>query len=111
MNEYMDRRGTPQEVADAMEYLRRYRDEQMPTTGIELEQAMWLVINDRCDAPAWHDKPTCPGWWLCVSEVKSMWKDSKVSTFQFWTQEDLDRGCPFHTSRVFGPIPADEVQP
>lgn len=50
--------------------------------------------------PAWHDAPTCPGWWVCVRERYG------------WVMVDVrDGSSPRFKARWFGPIPADEVKP
>lgn len=63
-----------------------------------------------CDTPAWHDRPTCPGLWLSMHEPSSPIGASFLKFLQSMTmllleKEDLDRGAPFFSLRVYGPIP------
>lgn len=67
------------------------------------------VVNDfdsRRDGmvPSWHKRPTGPGFWFCWREQQS------GSLIQFGmlfklTAEDIQRGSPFRTACVYGPIP------
>lgn len=56
-------------------------------------------------APAWRDRPTGPGMWACAldDDVRApfMWVALKLDA------DDIARGVPFHTQRVYGPIPED----
>lgn len=53
--------------------------------------------------PRWLKRPTGPGLWVCVG--------GRGGALSGWTgalqlsQLDLDRGAPFETVAVFGPIP------
>ena len=47
------------------------------------------------NAPAWHDRPTCPGLWVCGGVVRRV------------TESDLGRWESFVQFRVYGPIPED----
>ena len=51
--------------------------------------------------PQWRDKPSEPGWWVCSNHSRE-WYASAL----FLTQDDLDRGAPFFSLAVYGPIPA-----
>ncbi len=52
--------------------------------------------------PAWHDRPTGPGLWVCTLRDKRRgWAAVKLDA------EDLASGAPRFTSRVYGPIPED----
>jgi hypothetical protein len=53
--------------------------------------------------PQWMDRPSTPGMWLCVPSKGNTFKQIVVCDLD---QSDIDRGAPFHTSRVYGPIPA-----
>lgn len=54
----------------------------------------------------WMDKPSCPGIWVCVGVD---WADGSFPPAVIdLSQEDLDRGAPFRTTRVYGPIPKDD---
>ncbi len=55
--------------------------------------------------PAWHDKPTGPGLWVCWFHPRG--GKVQMPSVVDLAEEDLDRGAPFYTSRVYGPIPAD----
>ena len=55
--------------------------------------------------PDWHDKPTGPGGWVCRGDGKHALGDRVI--FLELTQEEIDNGAPFHTGRVYGPVPDD----
>ena len=55
--------------------------------------------------PAWRKRPTCPGIWVCVGELEL---DGKFVVLRL-SQDDLDRGSPFRTSQVYGPISEPEI--
>lgn len=68
---------------------------------------------DLCDvivaylaAPQWLPRPSGPGLWVCVPENKSRF--NQITTIDL-TADDLARGAPFYVSRVYGPIPKDEL--
>ena len=50
------------------------------------------------DEPAWHDRPTGPGLWYCIG-------DKYKGTVVLLSQYDLERGAPFYSTKVYGPIP------
>jgi hypothetical protein len=74
------------------------------------EPAEFLMSDARAIArvaraiPQWMDRPSTPGMWLCVPDNSNTFKQLVVT---WLSQPDLDRGAPFHTRRVYGPIPAD----
>ncbi len=49
---YQDYRGTPEEIEAAVELLHNYRDHEYRITGIELERATWMIVNQRLDQTA-----------------------------------------------------------
>lgn len=55
--------------------------------------------------PAWHKRPTCPGLWVCWEESQPEMLFTISAPLIRMTQMDIDRGCPFATAAVFGPIP------
>jgi len=53
--------------------------------------------------PKWMKRPSCPGIWLCQ-------RSNRLNSPYRWTgldltQDDIDRGAPFATDIVYGPIP------
>jgi len=54
--------------------------------------------------PAWHDRPTGPGLWVCMPDGKQFGRRAEALRL---TEEDLARGAPFHVLRVFGPVPEE----
>lgn len=60
----------------------------------------------------WRDRPTGPGIWLCVKDrVTSDAADSIIrASLLGLNAEDLERGAPFASSRVYGPIPPDDPE-
>lgn len=52
--------------------------------------------------PRWMDQPDQPGLWLldCVTQ-----KGNLRWSAMWLEQDDLDRGAPFGTTRVYGPVP------
>lgn len=48
--------------------------------------------------PDWHERPTMPGYYLCDNGRLDMLS-------LHLTARDIERGAPFHVSRVYGPIP------
>ena len=55
------------------------------------------------ELPAWRDRPTMPGLWVCIGTGRLNGHDTVLKL----TQAVLDTGAPFCTNRVFGPIPLD----
>lgn len=53
--------------------------------------------------PAWHDRPTGPGLWVCLPDGKSV---RQIVTLEL-DEKDIKRGAPFNTPRVYGPIPKE----
>ena len=49
--------------------------------------------------PEWSFRPSGPGIWLCVADEKNRLIGLEL------TDEDLERGAPFRTKCVYGPIP------
>lgn len=49
------------------------------------------------DTSAWRERPTCPGVWICYAD------DRRLVVLNL-TQDDLDRGSPFRTRCVYGPV-------
>jgi hypothetical protein len=66
----------------------------------------------RVDAmiPDWYYRPSGPGIWVCVNWEGPLYTRDFVMRL---TQEEIDRGVPFHTQMVFGPIPEppEEMKP
>lgn len=58
--------------------------------------------------PALHDRPTGPGWWVCVGSPADDGDIGAYTQCLLLDQEDLDRGAPFHTRKVFGPLPLED---
>ena len=56
-------------------------------------------------APAWHKRPTGPGRWLCANTEKSYFINLENWPTLVIDQANLDRGSPFKTCCVYGPIP------
>lgn len=54
-------------------------------------------------APAWRNRPTCPGIWVCVQEEHNG-KPTKSCVLAL-TQDNLNHSTLLFTTRVFGPIP------
>ena len=54
------------------------------------------------DAPRWMDRPDRPGTWVC-DDSAGRYPPIGVNL----TQEMLDKGDPFVSKRVYGPIPED----
>jgi hypothetical protein len=54
--------------------------------------------------PQWMDRPNAPGMWVCLASDKSTFRQPIVC---FLSQYDIDRGAPFYTLRVYGPIPTE----
>lgn len=48
--------------------------------------------------PDWHEKPTMPGLWVCMTRFD---EDYSMQL----TADDIERGKPLSASRVYGPIP------
>lgn len=57
----------------------------------------------RTERPAWHKRPTGPGMWVCWAEDQTA-RIFPIGPILKLTQEDLDRGSPFSTACVYGPI-------
>lgn len=77
------------------------------TRNTSKARSIQLVGNAAPVIPAWHPRPTCPGVWLCPPSKKiAQWVSLALS------QDDINRGAPFLSDAVFGPIPArPEVKP
>ena len=54
------------------------------------------------DTPTWRDRPTLPGLYMCESLPDTIVPNEFVVLDL--DQEDIDRGAPFATKRVYGPI-------
>lgn len=54
-------------------------------------------------APQWMDRPSGPGMWVSIPEPDA-WPSPIV---MYLTEEDIESGVPFHSQRVYGPIPPD----
>jgi len=64
----------------------------------------------RPSAPAWHQRPTGPGRWLCWGEDQSGRIAGPAACVLELSELDLKRGAPFQTSWCYGPIPAPPVK-
>ena len=51
--------------------------------------------------PSWKRRPDVPGLYLCVGTGPI---NGALNGLQL-TQDEIDLGCPFYTSWVYGPIP------
>jgi hypothetical protein len=60
-------------------------------------------------APGWHERPTGPGLWVCMPDLNAFPRLTQIIGLEL-DQEDIDRGAPFNTLCVFGPIPADSKE-
>ena len=60
------------------------------------------VLSEAGPVPAWHKRPTGPGWWVCWSKRKRTRSNDVVL---YLDADDIARGSPFSTSSVYGPIP------
>lgn len=58
------------------------------------------------NGPQWMDRPSGPGVWVCIASKEHERRGMKPLVLDL-NEEDLKRGAPFCTRRVFGPIPAD----
>jgi len=56
--------------------------------------------------PRWAMRPSGPGMWVCLPETGSAFPKPVVIDL---TQSDIDRGAPFRSSCVFGPIPPTDL--
>lgn len=60
------------------------------------------------ECPAWHQRPTGPGVWICEpDEIRR--KAGMSSVILDLDQEALDEGAPHFCCRVFGPVPGCSV--
>ena len=59
------------------------------------------------DAPRWMDRPDRPGTWVCVGSDTDGFGRIPDCVIHI-TQEMLDKGAPFVSKRVYGPIPEDK---
>ena len=59
--------------------------------------------------PAWHQRPTMPGLWLCCGETQVTEGVPFAGDLIDITPTDIVRGVPYRSSLVFGPIPLPEV--
>ena len=57
-----------------------------------------LIDEARCNEASWHARPIVPGFYVCVG-------DGMGDSFLQLDEDDLKRGAPFQTTRVYGPIP------
>lgn len=55
-------------------------------------------------APSWMKRPNCPGMWVCVGDDTNTIMRGKATVLTL-SQLDIDRGAPFATQSVYGPIP------
>ena len=53
--------------------------------------------------PQWMERPSGPGRWVCEELPKGSRRIGPIIVNL--TDEDLNRGAPFYTTRVYGPIP------
>jgi len=56
--------------------------------------------------PAWRKRASGPGIWVCYGECEL---DGRLTAVRL-TQDDLDRGAPFHVKQVYGPIPEPAIK-
>lgn len=67
--------------------------------GHEEGAEMYRNVITQC-APGWHDKPTCPGWWISINR-----KNGKHEWGEFESQEEIDEYPMKERFLWFGPIP------
>lgn len=56
------------------------------------------------EQPQWMDRPNQPGMWVCIGGKAGGIEKLQDAALHLM-QADLDRGAPFCTVRVYGPIP------
>lgn len=56
--------------------------------------------------PRWMKRPSCPGIWLCWPGMNGR---REYTNGLCLTAEDIERGAPFETECVFGPIPEPDL--
>ena len=61
------------------------------------------ATNDQQAGPAWHDRPTFPGRWLCNGNERA----GVGRVVMNITAEEIATGVPHFSNRVYGPIPED----
>ena len=66
------------------------------------ETGEYVAFDGTDRIPTWMRRPCCPGLWVCKADETQKSRDFVLEL----TQNDLDRGAPFLTSVVFGPIPS-----
>mgnify|MGYP005610140499 CR=1 FL=1 len=59
------------------------------------------------DAPRWMDRPDRPGTWV-YARIKTGEYGEMPDVAINLTQEEIDKGAPFVSKRVYGPIPEDK---
>ena len=52
-------------------------------------------------APAWRDRPTCPGWWYAWATGDDPW----WGRLMLLGDDDIAKGAPTETQMVYGPVP------
>jgi hypothetical protein len=75
-------------------------------TEDEAKAALESVRSKLPPSTAWHDKPTCPGLWMCVD--KNDYNDLHPSLCVV-DQEEFDSGIPENWLVYYGPIPPRET--
>lgn len=57
------------------------------------------------NAPAWHRRPTGPGWWVCFTEISGHVHLSAARI----SEQELKRGACSACDWVYGPIPQPKI--
>jgi hypothetical protein len=82
-----------------------YRDHWKSTGNVTPSLAVALA-DAWLESPQWMERPSGPGLWLCRPAENATFKQDVVCSLN---QHDIDRGSPFHTRAVYGPIPAEPL--
>jgi len=62
------------------------------------------------EQPQWMRRPSGPGKWVCKSDQSG--RDIGFhQTILDLDADDIERGAPFHTECVYGPIPSPPQEP
>ncbi len=66
-------------------------------SGLQTE----LIQSEQAAEAQWMERPSGPGLWVCIGKGRLNGQDTVLKL----SQHDLDRGSPFETKMVYGPIP------
>jgi hypothetical protein len=83
----------------------RYREQERDANELRQCEAALNDCRNRIEhleqsKTRYMDRPDEPGMWVCFNDSKEF-----LMTVLYLDQDDLNRGAPFHTQRVYGPIP------